>query len=148
MGSLVESFWNRVGDPGLVPEHAPYLGPCWPWTGYVQANGYGKLTAGPRNEQKCWLAHRLAWKLLIGEPPPELDHLYRNRSCVNPTHLEAVHHGDNIRRGRHGGPTAEAHTHCRHGHEYTAENTYRAPTTGKRQCRQRRADADRRRRLT
>ncbi len=48
----------------------------------------------------------------------ELDHLCRVRHCVNPDHLEAVTHRENIRRGL-GGPRS----HCINGHEFTPENT-------------------------
>lgn len=62
-----------------------------------------------------------------------LDHLCRNRLCVNPEHLEVVSRGENVLRGV--GVTAEnkRKTHCAHGHEFTTENTYRYGN--KRHCR-------------
>ena len=66
------------------------------------------------------MAHRFAYELLVGPIPDdlELDHLCRNTCCVNPEHLEAVTHLENMRR-RH---LREA-THCAQGHPYDEENT-------------------------
>jgi hypothetical protein len=59
----------------------------------------------------------------------EIDHLCRNRRCVNPDHLEAVSHLVNVRRGespttlrRQGKRPASTRTHCFRGHELTDEN--------------------------
>jgi len=71
-------------------------------------------------------AHRFAYEALVG-PIPEglkLDHLCRNRACVNPDHTEPVTDRVNTLRGF--GPTAmnARATHCSEGHEFTDENTY------------------------
>lgn len=71
---------------------------CWRWTGTRDRQGYPFLNVGgaPRR------AHRLMYEQLVGPIPSglELDHLCRVRDCVNPSHLEAVTHTENMRRMR------------------------------------------------
>jgi hypothetical protein len=93
---------------------------CWDWTGY-RFNGYGHFWwakhTGP--------AHRFAFEVIGGTTIPDgltIDHLCRNRRCVNPDHMEPVTRGENARRGD-AGIVGRLKTHCPHGHEYTPENT-------------------------
>jgi HNH endonuclease len=106
--------------------------PCWLWTGYLLWNGYGRFRIGDTE----WKAHRWFWEQKHGLLLPGfcLDHLCRNRHCVNLQHLEAVTFRENLLRGE---TLTRAHaqkTHCLHGHLYTPENTIKKP--GGRECRE------------
>ena len=69
---------------------------CWPWRGQVNRGGYGVA----RYKRRTTTAHRAIYRILVGPIPDglELDHLCRNRLCVNPAHLEPVTHLENVRR--------------------------------------------------
>lgn len=116
---------KRIGEPDANG--------CWPWRGRKNPKGYGQLAIHGAIEP----AHRAVYELLVGPIPPEreLDHLCRNRSCVNPAHLEPVSHRENTLRSP-TSPTAvnARKTHCIHGHEFTPANTY-VQTGGGRGCR-------------
>ncbi len=70
---------------------------CWSWTGNVNEHGYGRMNLGGAPER----AHRVAYRLFVGLIPEgmTIDHLCRNRACVNPQHMEVVTRGENVRRG-------------------------------------------------
>ena len=123
--SLSERFWEKVSPgPG-----------CWEWTGYVTPQGYGTLFGGP-SVARPLLAHRVSYELARGPIPSgrELDHLCRNRRCVNPAHLEPVTALVNWERGESPSLANRAKDRCPRGHRYTTDNTWRN-AKGHRWCR-------------
>ena len=70
---------------------------CWEWTAGKKKDGYAFLGIGRGNVY----GHRFSWELHHGPIPEglELDHLCRNRGCVNPAHLEPVTRRTNVLRG-------------------------------------------------
>lgn len=105
---------------------------CWRWTGSLRA-GYGLF----RDEDgRITGAHRWYYEHANGAVPEPLvlDHLCRNRECVNPAHLEPVTRKENALRGVGVGALNAKKTHCPHGHEYTPENIH-IGSSGSRWCR-------------
>ena len=82
---------------------------CWLWTGTTQ-KGYGAYRPAGKVHRYMLRAHRYAYQRMRGPIPPnqELDHLCRQKRCVNPDHLEAVSHLVNVRRG----DRVRRDTHC------------------------------------
>ena len=78
-----------------VPE--PNSG-CWLWTGFIKPDGYGHLRCV--RTRTTVLAHRMSYEEHKGPIPEdmEIDHICRNKACINPDHLEAVTHIENLRR--------------------------------------------------
>lgn len=77
-----DRFWSKVGD--VDPDTG-----CWPWLAY-KLDGYGRFHVSV--SEGTDYAHRVVYELFKGEIPEGMtvDHLCRNRSCVNPDHLDAV----------------------------------------------------------
>lgn len=107
---------------------------CWVWQAYVRPDGYGTFMAGGKN----YRSHRWSYEHLVGPIPDGLvlDHLCRNRACINPDHLEPVTSFVNtIERGMGGRAVTYRERKCKRGHLLTDENIYTSPTNAAvRQC--------------
>lgn len=120
---LPARFWAKIDaqDSG-----------CWVWTASTIKDGYGQI--GWRT--KVVLAHRLSYEQLVSDIPIglELDHLCRNTSCVNPSHLEPVTHAENVRRGA-WAIHARGEKECRRGHSLGGDGTF-VDGEGQKRCRE------------
>lgn len=110
----LKRFWENVEKTDT----------CWNWTGRMHKEGYGRFSY----KASDYYAHRVSLSQktpLI--PGLTIDHLCRNRKCVNPDHLEQVTNGENVSRAQRGRLT------CIRGHAYTPENI-RIAWNGSRAC--------------
>ena len=125
-GPLPRSAVERFADAIALTDSG-----CIEWIGGISGGGYGSFavsTAHANEKKDC--AHRWSYEYHTGPIPEgsDIDHLCRNRKCVNPEHLEAVTRRENIRRA-----TALI-THCPQGHPYDDANTI-VNDKGHRKCR-------------
>jgi len=110
---------------------------CLQWTGAVTSKGYGNVVIKVGGHKRYLPPHRVIFVVERGAIAAtlEIDHKCRNRLCCNPEHLEPVTTAENTRRGHSFAAVNGAKTHCKYGHEFTEENTWRSPSTGRRKCR-------------
>jgi len=103
---------------------------CWEWTDGTNHHGYGGFNVN----NKAILSHRFIYEYYHGMICPDLtiDHLCRNRKCVNPLHLEQVSMKINNERGMSPSGINSRKTHCIRGHQFTEENTIKGK--GRRRC--------------
>lgn len=122
-----DRFWSRVDRTG----------DCWEWRAGKISTGYGAFcisdARGMLKQQV--LAHRWAYEEARGPIPAGLviDHLCRNRACVNPEHMEAVTTRVNLLRGQSPFAHRARQTHCLRGHPFDEVNTI--ISEGRRHCR-------------
>ncbi len=109
-GPASSYFWPRIKilDNG-----------CWLWVGNLHS-GYGRFYYHGTE----FRAHVWAYTNCIGPVPAglELDHLCRNRACVNPLHLEPVTTKVNLLRGVSPPAINARKTHCSNGHPLSGDN--------------------------
>jgi hypothetical protein len=89
---------------------------CWIFTGGIMKNGYGITSWGQT-------AHSAMWELVKGELRDgyEISHtVCGTRGCINPDHLSQLTISEHRRQD--GNQYTNA-THCKHGHEFTKQNT-------------------------
>ena len=105
-----ERFWPKVHKTES----------CWLWTGCT-VEGYGRFNLNG----EAVPAHLMAYRELVGPIPAglQIDHLCRNRGCVNPEHMEPVTSRVNVLRGEAFSAIKFRQTHCIHGHAFSPANT-------------------------
>lgn len=119
--STRERFWRSV----------TVTSGCWTWTGHINPKGYGRFWDGRR----LVMAHRFSYEMVNNIPPGlEVGHLCHVRNCVNPEHLSAMTHADNVqmgltRRGRTSALTG-AERSRRYREKLSAERAAAANETG------------------
>ncbi len=103
---------------------------CWLIDLRQDQDGYSRITINGRTKQ----AHCVVYEEFVGPIPEglELDHKCRNRSCVNPRHLEPVNTRENLLRSP---LTTIGRSVCKRGHPLV-DNPYpsRRGTNMKRIC--------------
>lgn len=126
------AFWAKVQQEG----------DCWVWVGTRYPGGYGRFCFRGRDGG----AHRWSYENMRAEIPAglDLDHLCRNRACVNPWHLEPVTRQVNLLRGKTIPAMEAGRDSCSKGHPYAPGNF--TMDQGKRRCLICRRAVDRKRR--
>lgn len=108
---------------------------CWEWKLKPDRDGYALFSVGSDTDGTARRVRAARWACqeFVADVPVgyHVDHLCRNRICVNPAHLEPVTPLENSRRGAN-----PNRPFCPHGHQMTVDNTYVHPKTGNKSCRE------------
>lgn len=122
---IAARFWAKVAGGDVTT--------CWMWTGAANPRtGYGTFCI---EKGKFVTPHRFAYESMRTQIPVglQIDHLCRTPLCVNPWHMEPVTPRVNVLRSDNPAAINARRTTCKHGHEFTDENTYQ--TARGRRCR-------------
>ena len=114
----IQEVQDRLASSFTVKDNG-----CWDWHKGEKSSGYGLI--GLWNKQ--FGAHRVLYELINGtaQKDKQIDHLCRNRACVNPSHMELVDKDTNNIRGMSPSAIHARKTQCPQGHQYNNENTAR-----------------------
>lgn len=120
---------DQIDRHGGLPSEPlrPVEGECWLFDSWHNDAGYPYVHFDGRDQP----AHRVVWILLVGDLTEglELDHVCRNRPCVNPAHHEEVTRAENLRR------MSLAQTRCRKvGHDWSDPRNVDVRRNGTRTC--------------
>lgn len=119
----IEALRKRVGEKFW--EKVEKQDGCWNWKGNTDSKGYGRVYFRRVGKKRLYvLAHRASYLLSCGVLPRRkiIDHLCRNRRCVNFNHFEFVDVGENVLRGQSYQARNARKSHCKRGHALSGNN--------------------------
>lgn len=96
---------------------------CWLFSGFINQNGYGRISVNGKPET----VSRVAYELFVGPIPDGLGVLHKCdvRHCFNPAHLFVGTAKDNLQDAANKDRCKnqfQALTHCKHGHPFSGAN--------------------------
>ena len=132
MGVFVQVNTESRKSKGCPTGYVIQENGCWDWIGCKDRGGYSGIRFGPNRNRS---AHVHMYEKMVGPIPGgmQLDHLCRNRVCVNPAHLEPVTPRDNVLRSTAQSAVNATKTHCVNGHPFSGDNLS-TREAGRRRC--------------